>query len=181
MSFDSVFASFPSISESDHHHQIDASSSSSSPSPPPLETAEAARRWRDVFWLCVFVLHLLAVGLVLGLLGLNRFRKADRFNIDRFTNMTTAVQVPTPRSQLTETFWPLYGAAGGVGAVLAGAWLTLLGSRAEQMMKVSVHSLTTYLAVISVLCFWGKYFFWGVAFAVGAGLQFMYVMSVMDR
>ena len=41
--------------------------------------------------------------------------------------------------------------------------------------------LTTYLAVISVLCFWGEQFFWGVAFAIGAALQFLYVISVMDR
>ncbi|PKI61936.1 hypothetical protein CRG98_017662 [Punica granatum] len=49
------------------------------------------------------------------------------------------------------------------------------------MMKVSVHILTTYLAVIGVLCFWGERFFCGVAFAVGAALQFLYVISVIDR
>lgn len=85
------------------------------------------------------------------------------------------MQVQAPRSELMETFWTLDGAACGVGAVLVGAWLTLLGSRAEQMMKVSVHCLTMYLAVMSVLCFWGA------AFAMEAGLQFMYVMSIMDR
>lgn len=36
------------------------------------------------------------------------------------------------------------------------------------MMKVSVHILTTSLAVVSVLCFWCRQFFWGGAFAVGA-------------
>ncbi|GMP90578.1 hypothetical protein CsSME_00041637 [Camellia sinensis var. sinensis] len=49
------------------------------------------------------------------------------------------------------------------------------------MMKFVVHILTTYLAVISVLCFWGEQFFWGVAFAVGAALQFLYIISIMDR
>ncbi|CAA6658653.1 unnamed protein product [Spirodela intermedia] len=49
------------------------------------------------------------------------------------------------------------------------------------MLKISVHFLTTYLSVISVLCFWSKQFFWGIAFAVGATLQFLYVMSVLDR
>ncbi|KAF5930514.1 hypothetical protein HYC85_031387 [Camellia sinensis] len=49
------------------------------------------------------------------------------------------------------------------------------------MMKFAVHILTTYLAVISVLCFWGEQFFWGVAFAVGAALQFLYIISIMDR
>ncbi|ONK63786.1 uncharacterized protein A4U43_C07F18910 [Asparagus officinalis] len=179
MSSDSDFASFPSVHDSDRH-QIDGGIDTSSSSSPAAVAAaiESRRLWRDVFWLCVFVLHLLAIGFVLGLLGLNRFKKPDRLNIDRFTNITTVVGGDR---FLTETYWPLYGAAGGIGAALAVAWLILLGSRAEQMMKVSVHSLTTYLAVISVLCFWGKFFFWGVAFAVGAGLQFMYVMSVIDR
>ncbi|CAN1835483.1 CTL-like protein DDB_G0274487 [Linum perenne] len=57
----------------------------------------------------------------------------------------------------------------------------MLGSFANQMMNISVHILTTYLAVISVLCFWCEQFFWGVTFAVGAALQFLYVISVIDR
>ncbi|KAI7984705.1 Actin-related protein 2 [Camellia lanceoleosa] len=32
-----------------------------------------------------------------------------------------------------------------------------------------------------VLCFGGEQFFWGVAFAVGAALQFLYIISIMDR
>ncbi|CAL5427341.1 unnamed protein product [Camellia sinensis] len=78
-------------------------------------------------------------------------------------------------------YWPLYSVAGGVGTVIGCAWFLLLGSRANQMMKFAVHILTTYLAVISVLCFWGEQFFWGVAFAVGAALQFLYIISIMDR
>ncbi|KAG0492747.1 hypothetical protein HPP92_006145 [Vanilla planifolia] len=160
-------------------------------SPPPVLPSsgaeEPARRWRDVFWLFVFVVHVLAFGSFLFLLGMNRFGQPDRLNIDRFTNITAAAPAAasgesgTPRSELTETFWPLYGVAGGVGAALAWGWLALMGSCAGQMMKVSVHILVTYLAVLSVLCFWGEYFFWGVAFAVGAALQFLYVMSVLDR
>ncbi|XP_020110608.1 CTL-like protein DDB_G0274487 isoform X3 [Ananas comosus] len=189
-------ASSPTIEDEDEDGSRNPSDSSS-PAPAPSVAAAPARRWRDVFWLLVFVLHLLLVGSALVLLGLNRFRKADRLNIDRFTNITIGggaaaapreaeVVAPPQREQgpsgeLTETFWPFYGAAAGVGAAIAGAWLALLGRRAGQMMKVSVHSLTTYLAVISVLCFWGKHFFWGVAFAVGALLQFLYVMSVLDR
>ncbi|KAI0516284.1 hypothetical protein KFK09_008956 [Dendrobium nobile] len=145
---------------------------------------EPARQWRDVFWLFVFVIHLLAFGFVLFLLGMNRFGEVDRLKIDRFTNITNAASAAgggdAPPPELTEKFWPMYGAAGAVGTALAWAWL-VLGSRAGLMMKVSVHLLTTYLAVISVLCFWGEHFFWGVAFAVGAVLQFLYVMSVLDR
>jgi hypothetical protein len=48
-------------------------------------------------------------------------------------------------------------------------------------MRAAVHSLTAYLAVVSVLCFWGGHLFWGVALAVGAALHFLYVMSVIDR
>lgn len=129
-----------------------------------------------MFWLTVFIVHLIGLGLILAVLGLNRFRKTDRLKIDRFTT-----RLSENSKGLTENYWPLYAVAGGVGTFLGWAWLLLLGSRANQMMKVSVHILTTYLAVISVLCFWGEQFFWGVAFAIGAALQFLYVISVMDR
>lgn len=135
-----------------------------------------SRRWRDVFWLGIFVLHLIGLGFVLTVLGLNRFKKSDRLNIDRYTD-----RIWENHPGLTENYWPLYAVAGGVGTLLGWSWLLLLGSQANHMMKVSVHILTTYLAVISVLCFWCQQFFWGVAFAVGAGLQFLYVISVIDR
>ncbi|KAG8639079.1 hypothetical protein MANES_14G099000v8 [Manihot esculenta] len=101
---------------------------------------------------------------------------SDRFNIDRFTTGSSG-----NNRGLTEDYWPMYALAGGVGTVLGWTWLLLLGSRANQMMKISVHILTTYLAVLSVLCFWCEQFFWGVAFAIGAALQFLYVISVIDR
>ncbi|KAG8382927.1 hypothetical protein BUALT_Bualt05G0130700 [Buddleja alternifolia] len=135
-----------------------------------------ARHWRDVFWLVLFMVHLIVVGFVLGVFGLNRFKQPDRLNIYRLT-MGFLVN----KDGLTEDYWPLYAVAGGVGAILGWTWLLLLGSRASQLMKFSVHLLTTYLAVISVLCFWLEQFFWGVAFAIGAGLQFLYVISVIDR
>lgn len=119
---------------------------------------------------------MILLGLVLGVLGLNRFRKKDRLNIDRYTSGILENQ-----AGLTEDYWPLYAVAGGVATILGWAWLLLLGSRANQMMKFSVHILTTYLAVISVFCFWTEQFFWGVAFAIGAVLQFLYVMAVIDR
>ncbi|XP_021299889.1 CTL-like protein DDB_G0274487 [Herrania umbratica] len=134
------------------------------------------RHWRDVFWLAIFIIHLIGLGFVLAVLGLNRFKKLDRLNIDRYTN-----RVWENNNGLTENYWPKYAVAGGVGTALGWTWLLLLGSRANQMMKVSVHILTTYLAVISVLCFWCEQFFWGVAFATGAALQFLYVISVIDR
>lgn len=112
----------------------------------------------------------------MGVLGFNRFKKRNRLDIDKYT-----AQLSENKSGLTEDYWPLYAVAGGVGTVLGWSWLLLLGSRANQMMKVSIHLLTTYLAVISVFCFWAEQFFWGVAFAIGAALQFMYVMSVIDR
>ncbi|XP_024027577.1 CTL-like protein DDB_G0274487 isoform X1 [Morus notabilis] len=138
--------------------------------------SEPSRRWRDVFWLGIFVIHLVGLGFVLAVLGLNRFKKTDRLKIDRYMD-----RVLENRKELTETYWPFYALAGGVGAVLGWTWLLLLGSQANYMMKVSVHILTTYLAVISVLCFWGEQFFWGVAFAIGAALQFFYVISVIER
>ncbi|CAL5399599.1 unnamed protein product [Camellia sinensis] len=137
---------------------------------------EGLRHWRDVFWLGVFMLHMIGVGLILTVLGLNRFKKKDRLNIDRYT-----MRFLENQAGLTEDYWPLYAVAGGVGTVIGWAWLSLLGSRANQMMKFAVHILTTYLAVISVLCFWGEQFFWGVAFAVGAALQFLYIISIIDR
>ncbi|KAG5521497.1 hypothetical protein RHGRI_033907 [Rhododendron griersonianum] len=142
----------------------------------PGLASEGQRHWRDVFWLGVFLLHMVGIGLVLTVLGLNRLKKKDRLNIDRYTTGLLQKQ-----SGLTEDYWPLYGVAGGVGTVLGCLWLMLLGSRANLIMKFAVHILTTYLAVISVLCFWGERFFWGVAFAVGAALQFLYVISIIDR
>lgn len=138
--------------------------------------SETARCWRDVFWLGIFTLHLIGLAFVLSVLGLNRFKKNDRLKIDRYTNGFLE-----NHEGLTEDYWPLYALAGGVGTVLGWTWLLLLGSRSNQMMKVSVHILTTYLAVFSVLCFWIKQFFWGVAFAIGAALQLLYVISVIDR
>lgn len=189
------------------------------PSPPAVGAVGAAsagvrpaaawprRRCHDVFWLVVFLLHLLVFGAALALFGLNRFRQADRFNIGRFANQTAlpwgtpadspgAAPAPpppsvyraedpsAPASELTETYWKYYGAAGAVGAALAWAWLAAAAGRKDGgkvLMRTAVHSLTAYLAVVSVLCFWGKHFFWGVALAVGAGLHFLYVMSVLDR
>lgn len=135
-----------------------------------------SRHWRDIFWLAVFIIHLAILGFVLAVLGLNRFKVSDRLNIDRYTE-----GLWENRHGLTETFWPMYALAGGVGTVLAWIWLLLLGSHVNQMMKVSVHILTTYLAVISVLCFWCNQFFWGVAFAIAAAIQFLYVIAVIDR
>ncbi|XP_059454251.1 uncharacterized protein LOC132184580 isoform X2 [Corylus avellana] len=122
------------------------------------------------------MLHLVVLGLSLVVLGLNRYGKKDRLNIDRYTPRYTE-----HHGGLTEDYWPMYAVAGGVGTVLGCTWLLFLGSQANQMMKVSVHILTTYLAVISVLCFWGKLFFWGVMSGIGAALQFLYVISVIDR
>lgn len=124
----------------------------------------------------IFTIHLVVLGLVLAVLGFNRFKEADRLNIDRYTEGLLENQ-----RGLTEKYWPLYAVAGGVGTVLGWTWLLLLDSQANYMMKVSVHLLTTYLAVISVLCFWAEQFFWGVAFAIGALLQFFYVIAVIDR
>lgn len=109
-------------------------------------------------------------------LGINRFKKSDRLNIDRYTQ-----RILENKPGLTETYWPMYAVAGGVGTVLGWIWLLSLGSHANQMMKFSVHILTTYLAVISVLCFWCDQVFWGVAFAIAAAIQFLYVISVIDR
>ncbi|XP_022945781.1 CTL-like protein DDB_G0274487 [Cucurbita moschata] len=139
-------------------------------------SSESSRSWRDIFWSIVFIIHLIIVGFVLVILGLNRFKKSNRLQIDKFTNT-----IMENRVGLTEDYWPLFALAGGVGTLLGWTWLFLLGSFANHVMKISVHILTTYLAVISVLCFWGQLFFWGVAFASGAGLQFLYVISVIDR
>ena len=87
-----------------------------------------------MFWLTVFIVHLIGLGLILAVLGLNRFRKTDRLKIDRFTT-----RLSENSKGLTENYWPLYAVAGGVGTFLGWAWLLLLGSRANQMMKVSVH------------------------------------------
>ncbi|KAG6474237.1 CTL-like protein DDB_G0274487 [Zingiber officinale] len=190
---DADLASSASVDEDEDENERSyvSNGSDASPGPPPRPSLNEARHWRDLFWLVIFVIHLLAFGAGLALLGINHFSRPDRFNIDRFTNITGGgnssqdallqQQQQSARVDLTETYWPFYGVAGGAGALLAWSWLSLLGTHGSQMMKVSIHGLTTYLAVVSVLCFWVKHFFWGVAFAVGAGLQFLYVMSVLER
>ncbi|KAJ8445361.1 hypothetical protein Cgig2_010719 [Carnegiea gigantea] len=137
---------------------------------------EQSRHWRDVFWLLIFIVHLAGLGLLSGILGLNRFKKNDRLNIDKYT-----YGFLENHHGLTEDYWPLYAIAGGVGTFLGWTWLLLLGSQANHMMKISVHVLTTYLALVSIFCFWAKHYFWGIAFAIGAVLQFLYVISVIDR
>ncbi|XP_074309440.1 uncharacterized protein LOC141643939 isoform X1 [Silene latifolia] len=137
---------------------------------------EQSRHWQDVFWLAVFIVHLGGLGLLLVVLGLNRFMKNDRLNIDKFTFIFLE-----NNHGRTEYYWPLYAVAGGAGTFLGWMWLLLLGSQANHMMKISVHILTTYLAVVSIFCFWAKQYFWGSAFAVGAFMQFLYVISVIDR
>lgn len=137
---------------------------------------EQSRHWRDVFWLVVFIVHLAGLGLLLGILGLNSFKMHDRLNIDKYTYAFL-----DNHHGLTEDYWPLYAVAGGVGTFLGWTWLLLLGYQANHMMKVSVHVLTTYLALVSIFCFWSKQYFWGIAFAIGAALQFLYVISVIDR
>jgi hypothetical protein len=137
---------------------------------------EQKRRWHDLFWLGLFVIQLIGLGFALAILGLNRFKKKNRLDIDKYT-----YRFMENEPGLTEDYWPLYAVAGGVGTALGWSWLLLLGSHAIHMLKVSVHILTTYLAVISVLCFWAQQFFWGVAFAIGASLQFLYIISVIDR
>ncbi|CAI9096258.1 OLC1v1032356C1 [Oldenlandia corymbosa var. corymbosa] len=161
-----------------------SSSSDFSAVPPPngtqdgrqLLSPEVSRHWRDVFWLALFVFHLVLLGFVLGVFGFNRFKKKDRLNIDKYTMGFLENQ-----SGLTEDYWKMYAVAAGMGTLLGWIWLSLLASRANSLMKVSMHILTTYLAVISVLCFWSKQFLWGGAFAIGAALQFLYIVSVIDR
>lgn len=118
----------------------------------------------------------MGLGFVVSILGMNRFRVPDRLDIDKYTSGISDNQVG-----LTETYWPIFGTAGGIGAFMGFVWLSALGLHGIQLMKISIHLLTTYLAVISVLCFWIKQLFWGITFAVGAALQFLYVLSVIDR
>nr|POE67731.1 ctl-like protein [Quercus suber] len=94
----------------------------------------SSRHWRDIFWMAVFMLHMVVLGFGLTVLGLNRFQKKDRLNIDKY-----AAGITEHHEGLTEDYWPI------------------------------------------VLCFWGEQFFWGVVFAIGAALQFLYIISVIDR
>ncbi|KAJ8774557.1 hypothetical protein K2173_017003 [Erythroxylum novogranatense] len=169
VSFDSAFASIATVDQN-AVRSIRSGSSNQTLAP------DSPRNCHDVFWLGIFLLHMVVLGLFLTVLGANRFHKSDRFNIDRFTSGSAESS-----RVFTEDYWPMYAVAAGVGALLGWASLLLLGSRANQMMKISVHILTTYLAVLSVFCFWTEHFFWGVVFAIGAALQFLYVISVVDR
>lgn len=78
------------------------------------------RHWHDIFWLGVFLFHLMGLALALAVLGLNRFTKSDRFNFDRYTSNTT-ITVENGHG-LTEDYWPMYGLGGGVGTLLGWSW-----------------------------------------------------------
>ncbi|CAM6101751.1 unnamed protein product [Calypogeia fissa] len=142
--------------------------------PPPLgRTPEPPRKWRDVVWLLMFLLHLAVIGFALIVVGVNRFEANNR--IPKLAKFSSAEGLHT------EDFWPIYGVAAATGAFLAWAMLALFCLRTNQIIKVAVHSVTTYLAVIAVFCFWDKEYFWGLTFSIGALLQFLYAISVMDR
>ncbi|XP_024545614.1 CTL-like protein DDB_G0274487 [Selaginella moellendorffii] len=168
---------FDTISSTQIQEQSVAQEGNNTP-PPLARIPEPARKWRDIFWLGLFIVHMIGLGFVLVILGLNRFRKVDRLKLNRFTNHDYGILQPGFQ---TEKFWPVYAVASALGAVFAWASLALLCVRPYSTIKVAVHSLTTYLAVISVFCFRDGQFFFGTAFAIGALLQFVYTMSVMDR
>ncbi|KAL2488483.1 Plasma-membrane choline transporter family protein [Forsythia ovata] len=170
-SYDSASMGLPPLNVVESHRGTDGSRTFSQ-----ALTPMGSRHWRDVVWMLIFLAHLIVIGLALVVFGLNRFRKKDRLNIDRYT-----VGHLENMDGLTEDFWPLYAVAGGVGIFLGWTWLLWFGSHANQVMKFSVHLLATYLAVISVLCFWGKQLLWGFAFGIAAAFQFLYVISVIDR
>ncbi|KAI4373297.1 hypothetical protein MLD38_011433 [Melastoma candidum] len=70
------------------------------------------------------------VAFILAILGLNRFERSDRFNIDKYTN------VRQNNAGLTEDYWPMYAVAGGVGTILVMDLVTVyLGSQANHRMK----------------------------------------------
>ncbi|BBN05625.1 hypothetical protein MPTK1_3g14640 [Marchantia polymorpha subsp. ruderalis] len=163
---------FASVNSSEQDGQ--SSVGEGSCTPPPLgRTPEPARKWRDVFWLFLFLVQTALVGFLLAVLGINRYRRDNRFaKLARFQS-SDGLQ--------TQEFWPIFGTAAAIGAVLGWAMLTIICIRANQLIKVAVHSVTTYLAIVSVFCFWDEEIFWGIAFAIGAALQFMYAISVMDR
>ncbi|CAL5353588.1 unnamed protein product [Camellia sinensis] len=73
------------------------------------------------------------------------------YTIQAWLRVSTGLQEISLFDLPCKDYWPLYSVAGGVGTV------------------------------IGVLCFGGEQFFWGVAFAVGAALQFLYIISIMDR
>lgn len=105
-----------------------------------------SRHWHDVFWSAIFVIHLICLGFVLAVLGLNRFRISDRLNIDRYTQgFLENHKGLTERGLLASLrrrwwHWSLYQ----LGLVVASRLLR------QRDMNVSVHILTTYLAVFLV-------------------------------
>ena len=59
--------------------------------------------------------------------------------------------------------------------------LHLLCLHTNGTIKVTVHLLTSYMAVLAVFCFWDKDYAVGVVFGMLAVLQFIYAMAVVDR
>ncbi|KAK4410339.1 hypothetical protein Sango_0106900 [Sesamum angolense] len=97
---------------------------------------------------CVLVADLYGtltvVGFALGVFGLNRFKKKDRLNIDKFT--TGFLE---NKDGLTEDNWPVYSIAAGVGAALGWTWLLLLPFT-MLVLQAAVKMVQNLLEVTSV-------------------------------
>ncbi|GAQ80755.1 hypothetical protein KFL_000610330 [Klebsormidium nitens] len=127
-----------------------------------LAGGDAKRPFRDVLWAGLFLGHLGLIGWALVVWGKMRFDGPDR------------------HSQTT-TYWPQYGGAAGLGIVLTWAWLWLFRRCSADMIKMSVHSVSTFGAVLSVLLFWNHSPLWGIGFAAGAAVAFVFSFTVTDR
>jgi ABC-type uncharacterized transport system permease subunit len=68
-----------------------------------------------------------------------------------------------------------------MGAVLAWVWLLLYRRHTAGMIKMSVHSISTFGAVLSVLLFWNHSPWWGVGFGAASAVVFLFSLAVMDR
>lgn len=142
--------------------------------PSPEEVPLRHRYPRDVLWLVLFLGLMGFVGYVSITLGLKRWTPSP-------SGSSPEAGAASSSGYSTIDFWPMYLVGEAIACFLAYALLSLLALYTNPMLKIFVHGLTTYLAVISVFCFWDKAYFWGAFFALGALLQFAYAIAVVDR
>ncbi|CAI7753134.1 unnamed protein product [Closterium sp. NIES-53] len=136
------------------------------------------RRPHDLLFLVLFVACLVGTGYASVRIG------CSRWTIPPPSNSSSNSGGANSGAQIdhsTKEFWPVLMVAAAVALAAGTVLLQLLFFYTNMAIKVVVHVLTTYIAVVSVFCFWDKEYFWGIFFAIGAVLQFVYAIAVVDR
>ncbi|CAI5466263.1 unnamed protein product [Closterium sp. Yama58-4] len=169
------------------HHSLDSAHPSSRVSSglragrslPSLDPSiRKPRRPHDLLFLVLFLACLVGTGYASVRIGCSRWTIPPPSSSN--SSSSGGANSGTQINHSTKEFWPVLMVAAAVALAAGTVLLQLLFFYTNMAIKVVVHVLTTYIAVVSVFCFWDKEYFWGIFFAIGAVLQFVYAIAVVD-